>query len=990
MEKGSIMGDDFISDNEFNPDPQSISDVWNNAKIKTNEQMQSSIFDSEKDTAIRNASDPSNYSIDSIESKGSKLLPALENEGYSFKTDKTEDPNKMWIYAHSPSGEKVGMAQFLKNNENKTLKPLTATVSKDHQRKGIATSMYHIMEQEPENKNFKIIPGDNQSHEAKELWKSFDDKEPDKYADGGEVSSAPDFVPDTSFVPDQQPSSIISKPLAPQQSASPDFVPDNNFVPDSDKYGSTGQQLITGLEGAAKGVAGPLATLAETSLFGVKPEDIRGRAEENPIIHGGSELAGFAGSALTGIGEAGVVANIGDAAARAAGVGLEGASTISKIASHGIKTGAEMMAIQTGDEISRAITQDPNQSIGTAAINIGLSGIIGGAGGAILGSVSPLWKSSIEKANVPKLIDDAKSQYNFRQTNPDVPATITDELTTRMSEVDNMRSQMSNLKAESLARAMPEVTPENTAKIDTQIQEISDKMSSNIKKASENSYLKNAVPKLEQDYKDFMDVVTNPESNYQQKFNAIDDLKRSQQAKANYNLTAEDSALGAFTKQTARDLRLSLEDSKVWGDAATIQEKVNAAITDSIKSEKDASSKFTSKLMGERIADPAKVITLVNQLEKGKAGLKTDVFNNYLKNTEKLADTINKIHTDAGLDAPISLTPTPAINHTLNNTSKGTVLGNWLFDKGLGNIVGHGTAEVAGAGIGAITGHPLVGAYLGEKALGPLFSSIARPLLENATKSESAKGVVDYVSNVIKGDKILNTATKNIFKSGAEILPENIIPDKDSRERLEKSLNHMDVAENTAKIGEGIAHYLPDHSASAVSTAVTAKNYLSSLKPTSIKNNQLDKQYPPSNIEKQKYNRQLDIAQQPLLVLEHIKNGSLQSQDIQTLNVIYPNLHKKIVNSLYEHMTSALTEGHKIPYYQHSGLSMIFENPVDSTLTAQGMQSIISASSQMAQQSQDMASGKQHKVSGSTLSQINKVNALYQTPGQAREASKRD
>lgn len=760
---------------------------------------------------------------------------------------------------------------------------------------------------------------------------------------------------------------------------------------DEDKFGSTGQQIKAGLEGAAQGVIGPLAPLIETKVLGVDPEAIRKRAEVNPVTHGLSEGVGFAGSMLTGVGEGRVVGAIGEGAAKLL---PEATSTIAKIATSGVKTGAELAALQASDEVSKVITQDPNQSLGSAAINIGLAGILGGVGGSVLGSVSPLWKAASEKVGLPDIIDNAKAQYAFRTSNPDLASGAVDELSSRMSEVEDLRNQMQNLKGDALSRAMPEVTPTNTAKIDTQIQGISDKVSSEIEKASASVKTKAAVPYLSEDLNNFQEIVTNPNASYVDKFNATNKLKQNLADYAKWGLTEEGSAKAVLGRDLSNFVRPALEDSTVWGEAGNVQKQVNEAVTDSIRAQEDLASKFTSKQLGQKSVDPNKVQTYLNQVNKSKAGLKTNVIENYLEHTQAVADTINKIHTDAGLEAPLAakMNPTPILNHTLNEVNAGTHLGNWIYDEGLSKVVGNTAAKGLGAGLGTIVGHPWIGAYLGEKTLGPIFSSLAKPLLENASDSAAMKSAIDYVAQVAKGDRILNNATQSIFKASAEILPQNLIPNIASRDRLEKSLDHVNSnPQNMMVVGGNIGHYLPGHATAAAAMAATAQNYLNNLKPKKVVASPLDSSPPIDKATQVKYERALDIAQQPLMVLQHIKNGTLQAQDVQTLNTIYPNLHNKLVSRLNDNLIKVKSEGLVIPYSQRQGLSLLMGIPLDSTMTPLSMQSVIQSAlpQQQGQQTQSTKHRGSGKTSGATLKQINKVTDLYQTPLEARASDKR-
>lgn len=199
-----------------------------------------------------------------------------------------------------------------------------------------------------------------------------------------------------------------------------------------EKFGSTGQQIITGLEGVGEGATFGLSTGLE-KLAGVKPEDIRARKEENPGAHLIGQGLGLAGSSLIpGIGEANLLEKAGAGGAELAGLGAEAAgahaaeaaaetarglgmsaqetaqsinqarevamapfSQTAKIGSKAVKYGIENMLVSGGDEVSKYMSDDPSQAeggVGMAMANVGLSGLLGGTIGAGVGAISPLWK----------------------------------------------------------------------------------------------------------------------------------------------------------------------------------------------------------------------------------------------------------------------------------------------------------------------------------------------------------------------------------------------------------------------------------------------------------------------------------------------------------------------------------------------------------------------------------------------------------------------
>src|ERR1700722_1137185 len=97
------------------------------------------------------------------------------------------------------------------------------------------------------------------------------------------MEDTPDTIPANQFHPDP-----ITETPTTNSNEPPDTIPYENFVSDEDKYGTPGQQLKTAAEQAASSATFGLSTKAETAL-GVNPEDIRARAEENPV-------SGFVGS----------------------------------------------------------------------------------------------------------------------------------------------------------------------------------------------------------------------------------------------------------------------------------------------------------------------------------------------------------------------------------------------------------------------------------------------------------------------------------------------------------------------------------------------------------------------------------------------------------------------------------------------------------------------------------------------------------------------
>lgn len=181
------------------------------------------------------------------------------------------------------------------------------------------------------------------------------------------------------------------------------------------QYGGAYNQAMTGLEGAASAATFGTSTLAEKYLLNQKDEDIQARRETNPYSYMAGQAAGLVGSSLIlpGGGAAGALEGAGQLAGRA----FE-----NKIASAAVKSAVEASLFQGGDEVSKMIVNDPSQTLGSAAVNVGLSGVLGGALGAglniasqALGKVSPLWASRFGDktgATLNDVVNDATNGIN--------------------------------------------------------------------------------------------------------------------------------------------------------------------------------------------------------------------------------------------------------------------------------------------------------------------------------------------------------------------------------------------------------------------------------------------------------------------------------------------------------------------------------------------------------------------------------------------------
>jgi len=186
------------------------------------------------------------------------------------------------------------------------------------------------------------------------------------YADGGPTAS-----PTTSDFWEES-----GKPT--NESVKSDFWEEGEAKPDE----SIGEQIGAGLEGASKGVAGPIVPAVEIGLSklgvpGVSAEEQAARAEKYPLTSKGAELGAFSASTMFGKGPFAAVQSASEAA------------TASKFLQAAIQSGF----ISGSDEISKMLLGqgDPNESVASRLMHVPVAALFGGIvgkGASVAGSAA--------------------------------------------------------------------------------------------------------------------------------------------------------------------------------------------------------------------------------------------------------------------------------------------------------------------------------------------------------------------------------------------------------------------------------------------------------------------------------------------------------------------------------------------------------------------------------------------------------------------------
>jgi len=233
---------------------------------------------------------------------------------------------------------------------------------------------------------------------------------------------------------------------------------------------------------------------------------------------------------------------------------------------------------------------------------------------------------------------------------------------------------------------------------------------------------------------------------------------------------------------------------------------------------------------------------------------------------------------------------------------------------------------------------------------------------------------------IIKGEKMITNSVKSVFdpKSTYKIAAP-------SPKAIEGLKQHIDRAhrfpEDMANVGSTIDPRLNTAIGQSISSAVS---YLKSLEPKQPQAFPFDSgvKTPPST-HNDIYNHVLKITEQPLYVLEKIKQGTLIPEEVGAVKTIYPLLYQRLQNQITEHLVEAKGKGAVIPYRTKIGLSAFLGSPMDTTMSPEAIQA--TQPQQQNQPPQGAQTGVQPKRSTSGL---DKMATMAQTPGQARVAER--
>lgn len=283
-------------------------------------------------------------------------------------------------------------------------------------------------------------------------------------------------------------------------------------------------------------------------------------------------------------------------------------------------------------------------------------------------------------------------------------------------------------------------------------------------------------------------------------------------------------------------------------------------------------------------------------------------------------------------------------------------------------------------------GNPIVGSA-SKNNLKHVMEQLGPSMMLNEANPEALKSSADYLNSAISGHDVLKSESKKIF--GKRKSADEIKPDKNERESLKSHLTmFQEDPAQMFQVAGNLGHYMPEHATAIGAAAATAAKYLGSLKPQQPQAGPMDDPVPPDKSEMAAYNRQVDIAQKPHLLFQHVSDGTLLPQDVLTVQTIFPALYKSMIDKANDSLIEAKTKGVQIPYKQRQAMSLLIGQPLDATMTPDSMQAIIASAGLQQAANQIQKAKEQNGTSAVQMNAIEKTDKLYETPLEARQINK--
>jgi hypothetical protein len=139
----------------------------------------------------------------------------------------------------------------------------------------------------------------------------------------------------------------------------------------------------------------------------------------------------------------------------------------------------------------------------------------------------------------------------------------------------------------------------------------------------------------------------------------------------------------------------------------------------------------------------------------------------------------------------------------------------------------------------------------------------------------------------------------------------------------------------------------------------TAVNFLNSKMPKpAVVNGMFKREHTPSSMELAKFERYVQIVEQPLTALDELKNGTLTREHVEALQAVYPEIYKQMQMAVMDKISAGDT---KLSYAKKLQIGILLNIPADSSLQPE---TILQLQQSINPQSEQPQTGPQFRPSG--------------------------
>lgn len=247
---------------------------------------------------------------------------------------------------------------------------------------------------------------------------------------------------------------------------------------------------------------------------------------------------------------------------------------------------------------------------------------------------------------------------------------------------------------------------------------------------------------------------------------------------------------------------------------------------------------------------------------------------------------------------------------------------------GLGSLIG----VLTGGYPGAIAGYAI--GKVSKEAAAAMRLAVLRTIATGSDVSGSGfRAMYEAANAAYRGAMKQQRAVSNLFKPAVTMLEVIAAPSSKSLGLLDRVVAAAEVEpEKMMNVSGDLEESMPDHAAALAGISARAVSYLASLRPSTAPDSPLGPPRQPSDVEMARYNRALAIVEQPLMILKHVKEGTITGQDITTISTVYPELYDSMKEQVMEKVLEYSEKGQRLDYPVAMGLSVFLGMDLNSSL----------------------------------------------------------